>query len=58
MLISRKLMTILSLREKKSKIQMSECDKLESELMRMFASSWVELNIFKMGDVTRSQVTG
>jgi hypothetical protein len=34
---------------------MSERDKLESELMRMFAGSWVELDIFRMGDAKIGQ---
>jgi len=41
--------------KKDSEIRMSEHDKLESELMRMFAGSWVELDIFKMGDAKIGQ---
>jgi len=41
--------------KKNNEIRMSERDKLESELMRMFASSWVELDIFRMGDAKIGQ---
>ncbi|CAK9267568.1 unnamed protein product [Sphagnum jensenii] len=38
-----------------SEIRMTERDRLESELTRMFAGSWVEPDIFRMGDVEIEQ---
>jgi GTP-binding protein EngB required for normal cell division len=38
-----------------SEIRLSERDRLESELTRMFAGSWVEPDIFRMGDAEIEQ---